>query len=73
MEFLSANWLWILFVAAMLWMHLRHGGMHCGGHGGHSGHSTHSHGSEVTPRGPLERDARDSEPRSTNQGDRRRT
>lgn len=33
-EFLTANWLWILFVLAMVAMH-RHGG--CGGHG-------HNHG-----------------------------
>lgn len=35
-EFLTANWLWILFVLAMVAMH-RHGG--CGGH--HHGQTSH--------------------------------
>lgn len=35
-EFLGGNWLWILLVAGMLWMHLGHGGH--GGHGGSGGH-----------------------------------
>ena len=39
MEFLSANWLWIVLIGFMLWMHLRHGGMH----GGHSHHDRHAH------------------------------
>lgn len=34
MGWLSANWLWIVLIGAMLLMHLRHGGMH-GGHRGH--------------------------------------
>ena len=33
MDWLSANWIWILLIAFMLWMHL---GMHRG-HGGHRG------------------------------------
>ena len=32
-EFLAANWLWIVFVVAMLAMHRRGG---CGGHGSHN-------------------------------------
>ena len=34
MGFLSANWLWIVLIGAMLLMHLRHGRMHGGHHGG---------------------------------------
>ena len=41
LEFLSANWIWILLIGGMLFMHLGHGGhgggMGCGGHS-HSGH-----------------------------------
>jgi len=38
MRWLSANWIWVVLIGAMLWMHLRHGAMH-GGHGrGHDGH-----------------------------------
>lgn len=40
-EFLSANWLWILLVVAFMAMH--RSGMGCGmGHGGHGGHGGHS-------------------------------
>jgi hypothetical protein len=39
-NFLTANWLWIVFVVAMLAMH-RHGG--CGMHGHH-----HKNGSDPT-------------------------
>ena len=35
MSWLSSNWIWLVLVGGMLWMHL---GMHRG-HGGHSGHS----------------------------------
>lgn len=35
MNWLSSNWIWLLLIGAMLWMHL---GMHRG-HGGHGGHS----------------------------------
>ncbi len=37
-EFLSNNWVWILLLGGMLFMHLGHGGGHggCGGHQ-HSG------------------------------------
>ena len=37
-EFLATNWLWIVFVVAMLAMH-RHGG--CGMHGRHHEHHEH--------------------------------
>ena len=33
MGFLSANWLWIVFIGAMILMHLGHGRMHGGHHG----------------------------------------
>lgn len=36
LEFLSSNWLWILLIGGMLFMHLGHGGH--GGHGGGGGH-----------------------------------
>ena len=38
LEFLSANWVWILFVGAVLWMMVGHGGH--GGCGGGRQHST---------------------------------
>lgn len=34
MDWLTENWLWIVFGAVFLWMHLK---MH-GGHGGYGGH-----------------------------------
>lgn len=50
MRWLSANWVWLVVIGGMLWMHLGmhrgHGGSHgghgghgggCGGHGGHDG------------------------------------
>jgi hypothetical protein len=39
MDWLTENWLWILFGAIFLWMHLRmHGGHGASGeHGGHGG------------------------------------
>lgn len=39
MSWLSSNWIWILLIGGMLWMHL---GMHRG-HGGHGGHQTNAH------------------------------
>lgn len=39
MNWLSNNWIWILFIGGMLWMHL---GMHHG-HGGHGGHAKNTH------------------------------
>lgn len=32
-DFLTANWRWILLIGAFVWMHTRGGG--CGMHGGH--------------------------------------
>lgn len=67
MRWLSANWIWVVVIGGMLWMHL---GMHRGhgGHGGHgrgqqpqqrpsAGHDGHHHDEPVTdiaagPSGP---------------------
>ena len=40
-EFLSANWLWLVFIGFFVAMHA--GGHGCGmhGHGGHGGHHEH--------------------------------
>ena len=38
MNWLGSNWIWILLIGGMLWMHL---GMHRG-HGGHGGHGGHA-------------------------------
>lgn len=35
LEFLSKNWLWILLIGGMAFMHLSHGSHGGGGHGGH--------------------------------------
>ena len=40
-DFLSANWLWILLIGGMVWMHLGHGGH--GGCGGHHQSGTQEH------------------------------
>lgn len=42
LNFLSSNWIWIVLVGGMLWMHLGHGGH--GGRGGHGGCGGHQHG-----------------------------
>jgi hypothetical protein len=64
MEFLQANWLWILVGVAAVWFLFRRGGMGCGmgGHGSHGSHesrdvgrtasaegSHNGHGSEESP------------------------
>lgn len=49
MEWLSQNWVWLLFVAAMIAMHMFGHGGH-GGHGGHSG-GTSSGDSDPKPAG----------------------
>jgi hypothetical protein len=38
-DFLTANWFWLVLAAAFLWMHTRGGG--CGMHGSHGGHGAH--------------------------------
>lgn len=39
LEFLSSNWLWILIIGGLLFMHLGHGR----GHSGHMGCGNHQH------------------------------
>ena len=51
-EFLSANWIWILLIGAMLLMHLGHGGH--GGHGGCGGGHQHSGHGQTTSTGSDE-------------------
>jgi hypothetical protein len=47
-EFLAANWLWIVLIGAMVLMH-RGGG--CGSHGSHGGHGGHAgHGNRGSQR-----------------------
>lgn len=43
MEWLSENWLWLVAIGGMLWMHL---GMHRGHGGSHGGHD---HGPDRPP------------------------
>ena len=43
MEWLSQNWVWVLFAAGMIAMHLFGHGSH-GGHGGHGGNGGHGGG-----------------------------
>jgi len=38
-NFISANWVWLLFAGGVVVMHLGHG-RHGGGHGGHGGHGS---------------------------------
>ncbi len=45
-EFLAANWLWILGIGAFLWLHTRGGG--CGSHADHDGHGRHDGVKEST-------------------------
>ena len=44
LEFLSRNWLWILLIGGMAFMHLSHGSHGGGGHGGHGGSGAGGHG-----------------------------
>ena len=58
-EFLTTNWLWILFVLAMVAMH-RHGG--CGDHShSHSHSQTRDHDSRQQHVGPPSRSFRPTE------------
>ena len=41
MEWLSQNWVWVLFAVGMVAMHM----FGHGGHGGHAGHDRHGGGS----------------------------
>jgi len=42
MEWLTQNWVWVLFFAGMIAMHM----FGHGGHGGHRGHGGHGGGSD---------------------------
>jgi hypothetical protein len=59
--FLASNWIWILFLAAMLYMHLGHHGGHGGCGSGHSGHGADSapaeHGRSHAPTAPRPKTA----------------
>ena len=71
LEFLSANWVWILLVGAMLWMMVGHGGHGgCGSHG-HSGgqHGGHDHRHEEPGAEPYTEDPHYPEGRTGGQAD----
>ena len=36
MSWLNSNWIWLLLIGGLLWMHLGMHRAHGGGHGGHS-------------------------------------
>ena len=59
LEFLSSNWLWILLIGGMLFMHLGHSR----GHGGHMGCGSHQHsGSGHEPADQASASARPPDP-----------
>ena len=47
MNWLSANWIWILIAVAIL-------GMHMFGHGGHGCHGRHENSRESSPKRPAD-------------------
>lgn len=53
-RWLSANWVWLVLVGAMLWMHL-------GMHHGHGGHSRRVHGGDQVETGARQRSTVDHE------------
>ena len=60
LDFLAANWRWIMLVGAFLLMHSRGGG--CGMHGSH-GHGDHSsHGEHREPQGDQTRQLESARP-----------
>ena len=46
MEWFSQNWVWVLFFAAFIAMHM----FGHGGHGGHGGHAGRSGGDDADPK-----------------------
>jgi len=48
-DFLAANWLWIVLIAAFVALHRRGGG--CGSHGSHGGHGHGNHDQRERPAG----------------------
>ena len=61
MEWLSQNWVWVIFIGGFIAMHLFGHGGH-GRHGGHAGHDGSGGGRD--DRKPT---GKDGEPRSTEQ------
>ena len=54
MEWISQNWVWVLFAVGMIAMHLF-------GHGGHGGHGEHGgHGAGQSDAKPASKDSRQS-------------
>ena len=49
MEWLTQNWIWVLFFGGMIAMHLFGHGRH-GGHGAHGGHGGGSDGGDNAPK-----------------------
>lgn len=48
MEWVRANWFWVVFGVLFLWVHMKMHGSH-GGHGGHAGHGGHGGGRDAGP------------------------
>ncbi|OGQ72093.1 MAG: hypothetical protein A3G94_03870 [Deltaproteobacteria bacterium RIFCSPLOWO2_12_FULL_60_16] len=68
LEFLQANWIWLLVGAGVLWFLFRQGGHGMGGHGSHGSESTRrttasddgqaGHGEEQSARSTTRRSGR---------------
>ncbi len=75
-RFLASNWIWILLIGGMLFMHLGHrhgghmgGGMGGGRGGGHAGHEQeHDHHGAPTESGSLGEARPESEPGNADAG-----
>lgn len=63
MDWLSANWLWLIVIGGMLWMHLGMHRGHGGGHGGHGGHDGDHHRTDPS------RESHDHEGSTATEGD----
>ena len=59
MEWFSQNWVWVLFAAGMIAMHLFGHGGH-GGHGGHRGHGGQPDGNNAPE--PTNKEIEDRKP-----------
>ena len=64
MEWLTANWFWVLTFIAFIAMHL----FGHGGHGGHGGHSGHGGGDRQRSRDEREKDEAQGRVVNTNSG-----
>jgi len=60
MEWFSQNWVWVLFSAGMIAMHL----FGHGGHGGHGSHGGHGGGSGGDHNDPKPKNKNDEQPTS---------